>query len=1022
MPKKSLDEKMKRVLVGGPLLGSRQRNLPSDLVSWDQFEPLITPEIALDKRQSQRFILLPHARFISVLAYKTGTQIATLVPFMDGEEEDQENQVIIESVCLAKYPRKLSETTVQDVLDKMDMDDDSDQEMNQFVDEVVVMVGCRDGSIREFSLKCLDMLNDTTPVDCGPYQIAGPCCRPRRVIRVSKKEPIMHLTVPALRNRVHDDGVLIYVVARTKGLEKTSASSGTQSDKSASVNVAVLRVLLPHFDGSADVSLLRKDKEDKQRKWHLDNIKCRVGKDKTGSFMNTAPFRLQSVAKPMANDHSVFVVLARANAIHVYYDQLQSSNRFPPLSFPMPANNPLSAFKISVNNSDIACGHYHGDITVMNGVLDEVEKYHVALSKAEQQFGSGTATLTTAKPEDPRKNFIASKVHWHSHPVASLAYDATSSPMDPILYSGGEETVLVTWQISQGRDRPADVLPRIALGGIVHVACADRIDNNPGNGILVYCEDNSLQLFESHNKGRTWKLQGLACKLKAGGDSSSDMRIEVDPRAQGATDSQIIITGLPEAPGYMHWYDPSRQRLSASLEIAPFNRISRTEHDENPLPAPTVTNHVFSEDGAELITLEETPTENLYIGAYENQGRKGGYGVVSTIRFWSWNDSSATQGALNKVPYTLGAAMTYPHGPKNRVSALAMTKDGSLACTVSNDEKAFRVWHKVVADEEDEARRAPAWTCRYKVTIPAGFSNLLTKKDGVAFSDDGSLIAMCFGNMITLWDSDEARFLTSICHLEGNIDFVKFVGPGRLQDLLLIKSEFGVSLQSPFGSKGSFKGWSWGIPVGMKGTTVSDAEMIDSHACLAITIFNSLSGQSRLVLIDASSGKPGVKDYDTEAMTFASGIEGCITSACAVGKSEKQSSWGNEQTTRSSSLHLYTLTSNGELLLFTTGGKGDLLSTSQWTDVSQSSGPTLDIGRGDERAKRKRIGAETTVLPEVETITKKTAVEIFGYTSSKASKAGAPATAELPSLSRAFVRAFVGRSLSRNQNERTVEE
>jgi hypothetical protein len=157
-------------------------------------------------------------------------------------------------------------------------------------------------------------------------------------------------------------------------------------------------------------------------------------------------------------------------------------------------------------------------------------------------------------------------------------------------------------------------------------------------------------------------------------------------------------------------------------------------------------------------------------------------------------------------------------------------------------------------------------------------------------------------------------------------------------------------------------------------------------------------------------------------MTFASGIEGCITSACAVGKSEKQSSWGNEQTTRSSSLHLYTLTSNGELLLFTTGGKGDLLSTSQWTDVSQSSGPTLDIGRGDERAKRKRIGAETTVLPEVETITKKTAVEIFGYTSSKASKAGAPATAELPSLSRAFVRAFVGRSLSRNQNERTVED
>lgn len=1009
---------MKQFLVGGPLLGNSQQSQQTDIVSWNQFEPVVTPEIALDKQQPQRFILLPHDRHISVLAYNTGSCLASLVPFQDGEEDNNEMHSLIESVCLAKQSRKVR-TTVQDVLDKMDVDEDEDSEnevteVDQVVEEIIVMVGCKDGTIREFNLQSLGDLDDSKPVNCGSYQISGPCCRPRRVIQVTKIEPIMHLAVPVVCTQ--EEGILMYVVTRTKDLDKSALD---EKKAVSNVNVAVLRVLIPHFDGSASVSLLSKNDGGVRRKRHIDSIKCRVGKDKTKTFLNTSPFRLLSVSRPTKNTKTpgdaVFLILARANAIHIYYEQLQSSRRFSPMSFPVSTTNPLSSISVSRNNIDIACGHYHGEIKVMNSILDTLENYHVTMAENEQLLGSEEARSSTNKPKDPRKDLIISRVHWHAHPVTSLVYDSGSSPMDPILYSGGEESVLVTWQNSRGTDRPVDVLPRVALGGIVHVVCADKTDSNPPNGILIYCEDNSLQLFESHNKGRKWKLQGLACKSKGEDHFMKATCIAEDPRAKGSKDSPLVIVGLPEAPGFIHWYDPSKQRLLGSLEVAPFNRISRTEEDESPLPMPSITNNAFSDDGSQLITLEETPTENIYVGAYERRKAEE-HGIVSTIRFWSWNESASTDG---QGPYALSAAMAYPHGPKNRVSALAMTKHGSMACTVSNDEKAFRLWHKVLGVEDDEAENVsvPTWTCRYKVTIPAGFSHFSTSRDGVAFSDDGSVVAICFGNMVTLWDSEEARFLTTLRHLEDvscDIDSVQFVKAGILQDLLLVKSASGVSLQSPFRQNASFRDWSWGIPSAAKGFLVTDTELINSHNCVAVAVFDSANNQSRLVFIDAVSGFPGVKTAASENTKVITGIDGCIQSMCATGSPERRSYWGKNQSTRAQPLGLFALTSSGKLLKFTDGADGDSPVSTLDLNDEQSSGPRLDIDRGD-LPKRQRVESTQVSLSGTDAASTKTAFGVFGLSLMEESKAAPPLTAELPALSTAFVRAFVGRSLARGE-------
>jgi len=1015
---------IKQVLIGGPLIGTRERRISSDFAGWDRFEPIITPEIQVsshstDRNQSQqqRFILLPHSRHIAVLAYQTGVQIATLVPYLDEEEaNDSNDQIIIESVCLANYTRKVNQKTVHEVLEMDDSDDDDDEAVKVptstvvTYDEVVVLAGCRDGSLREFSLHNLGSCPHFNSIQCGSYHVVGPCQRPRRVISVTKGEPIMHVTSPRLRGVIDENGILAYIVIRTKDLETPVDANKVKTEQN--MNIKVLRVLLPFYsdgDGgdSNKVSLLQKKEGDNiPRKWPVDNFRCRVGRDKAGGFMNTAPFRLLSVSRSGVNDCSVFIIVAQANTINIYLDSaLKKREKILPMRYPMPPDNPITTIHISPNNEDIACGHFYGEISVMNGILTDLERYHKECTKATQQQGVN-------KPIDPRTNLITTKIHWHAHSVGTLVYDSMSSPLDPIFYSGGTESVLVTWQTGQGRSKPLHFLPRIALGAILHIACADKVDDRPSNGILIYSEDNSLQLLESHNKGRLWKIQGLAYNMKDAVENRSHQpTIEVDPLSKGSDGAQLVITGLPQAPGLMHWYDTIKGRLMASLEVAPFNKVSKTEADDYPMPSPSIVNYTFCDNGKELITIDETPTENTFVGAYDPRGNEGSYGVVTTIRFWAWNDTPlSTHESTARNPYTMTAAMSFPHGPKHLVSALASSKDGKSACTVSNDEKAFRLWKRVLIEDEEANRRIPTWTCAYKVTIPAGFSNHPTRRNGVAFSEDGSTLALSFGNMVTLWDCEEARFLTSVRHLEGAvavIDSVQFISIGTLKVVLLIKSDVGVSVQSPFGSRSSFKGWSWGVPWGTKRATISSVEYLESESCIAMTLYDFKEERSRLIIVDASTGNP--RSGGNGALALLDGIEGRVVSLSASEKPVSVSLW--DQGTDDNDdrgMRLYCLTDIGTLCLLTDMEDAEQDGEPAPNNVPLSAGPpTLSIS-GDKNRKR---APDRASIVQFGPVSKKSALEVFGLVSGTESKSSVPLTSELPLLSKNFVRAFVGRDL-----------
>jgi len=1187
------NNKTKCRLVGGPLLGRRSssssfapspaennsnsKSLPS---SWRYHKPIITPEIDVStsgsttrkqhqrQQQKQRFILLPQQQnYITVLAYKTGTKVATLVIVVDDDEEQDGGKeegtasttstttTRIESVCLARNNKRhhRSSTSVKDALANIDHDDDEEKDGDEEVtnekenqtidgedDDVLVMVGCHDGTIREFSL--LELVRTMTmstrsssqstakkssSVQCGGYELPGPFIRPRRIINVnssttttnaagSPAASVIHLAVPEIvygSVGVGNDGLWMYCTmlqSRSTQKEDEDEVEDDVVNKSKQQNqnlpqyadVKVCRLIIPPFDGSTTVVDLVVQSEANHdsdgtrddnlqitttRESHLDELspvtvmsktECRIDSlPHLGSkITRTVPFEMVAVTRPtttatttatttsttQTQQHglSVFVVVAKANSLMVYHELVMSSSSsttrcrsFPSIEYQFDDRSQLTAIDVSLNKSDVTCGDRKGKIRIMNDLLVQVELHNIRQDKdralQNEIAGDGALVESTNTSMDTSSlppKVIVSKAHWHAHPVASLTYDVTSSPVDPLMYSGGDESVMVTWQTSHGRDRPADVLPRLALGGIVHLVMSSRdksIDPRPASGVLVFCEDNSLQLIESHNKGRIWKSHGLAAMktstVRPASKSSKStqipkarpVRIQPDPRSNKQRRSQLVLTGLADAPGLMHWYDPTRERIVSKLEVAPFNRISRTEPDEKPLPSPCVTHHSFNGNGSDLITIDEAPTENSLVGSYE-QRNGSEYGIVSTIRFWVWNDGPAPTRHSQKsarVPYRQIASMTYPHGPKNRVDALALSRDGLIACTVSNEEKAFRIWEKDVLpavvgstrdDEEEEDGPTETWTCRYKVAVPAGLSNFSTASGGVAFSDDGSILAVAFGRHVSLWDTDEAQLLTSFQDGSGtDIENIQFVNPGLHRDLLLIHCKKGVSMRSPYGENGStasFQSWTWSVARDAKNLSVSTIVLVDSHDCVAISIYDDVNDRSQVITVESETGTPrDISSTTSYTVHETTGRVDCLT---AVGRPNAKSNWDMKQQ-RHSPIFLYAMLSSAELILLHDLKDAAQTVSSQSTErriQQHSMGPSLNIRTQQPMTgqKRRLNAVEMIRNRHSDRNAKRLALDIFGISASDELKNAGPTTNNLPSLSINFVRSFVGRNLSSN--------
>lgn len=710
---------------------------------------------------------------------------------------------------------------------------------------------------------------------------------------------------------------------------------------------------------------------------------------------------------------------------------------------------PLTACHVHAESGDIACGHESGSIRVVCHAIPIIAKYMVSHREKEynkKQEGHHHGGIASKKL---RRRLILRRVHWHAHAVGSLSYNANTGA----LYSGGDESVLLSWLLQQhhlvSSDKPAHMLPRISAGKIRHVLHISGGHTHSSVGaapdaVLVACSDNSLQLLEAESKSLLWKYHGLASDAKH--SQSNVIAMSVDRRHSDT----IVLSGLPNAPGSIHWYNTLTQRVVHQWEVVPFNRVSRTERRRHrsrndtkvsdsathKMPTPEITHSVFAGDNSVAVTVDVVPTENSSVGAPVKISSNPSaivFGSVTTIRFWDChfkaNDAN--------IHLECAAVMTAPHGSRNRIDAIAVMHDGSVVATISNDEVAIRLWYRGTVDNGNEpdgrgttgtsrdmnsqqsfpSPQKDDWMCRCKVSFPSGYSNF--PSTSLAFSSDASVLAATFGPFVTLWDLDSIALLSALRHDDDtNVLSMSFIPTSdRVSDgMMLLHSETCVSLRSPYGNRSLTTGWNWMLPaneVKRKSSRISQVHFIINEAIVVIAQYNCKTDRSRLVLVDAATGAL-FRNLRDGASPILDNINGEVASLASSCRRERAS--GNILAQETNTLALVTvlaLTSTGEMIRFSNRKEEPQIRNPVVQDNS-SAIPTLPLlGGSDMKDLRKRT-LDVLEIEDLERGTqRKFTLKQFGGINDGA----LIPSSQLPLLRGAFVRGFVMRNLQRHDSE-----
>ncbi|CAH0515750.1 unnamed protein product [Peronospora belbahrii] len=288
-------------------------------------------------------------------------------------------------------------------------------------------------------------------------------------------------------------------------------------------------------------------------------------------------------------------------------------------------------------------------------------------------------------------------MHWHSHAVHCMQYSNDGQ----FLLSGGEECVLVTWQLETGR---RSYLPRLSAPVEVIALRKD------GGVFVVGLADNVLFQYNPVTREQEWEARGLARGGRSAADSLPTRQLVVDPVSKA-----LVMNGSSGA-GVLQFYEPFTDRVLQTLLLSERNQVTRT--DDEVLPTLLASHTCFSSCGGALVTLHAPTTMKEC-----NE---------QSLRFWTRHVDGS---------FFVNTAVDAPHD-RARVTSVVFSPTVDSDCVVTaDDEGDFKVWQKSVAETG-----GASWHCQSVVRFR---DEPIT---AVGFARDGSLLAVAYGNKLTIWD------------------------------------------------------------------------------------------------------------------------------------------------------------------------------------------------------------------------------------------------------------------------------
>ncbi|KIJ54655.1 hypothetical protein M422DRAFT_24559 [Sphaerobolus stellatus SS14] len=319
-------------------------------------------------------------------------------------------------------------------------------------------------------------------------------------------------------------------------------------------------------------------------------------------------------------------------------------------------------------------------------------------------------------------------MHWHAHPVSSLSFSGNGA----YLLSGGEEAVLVIWQLHSGK---REFVPRVGAPiSTISVASHQTSDEE----YLLVLSDATIVFISS----ATFRI------------ARSFARVKHDPKFWSSGPAPLAFHTLTSTvilpsshPSSLLAYSPSTSTLISEIEVSPSNRVSRKE--EKSLDPSRVEKAVISPDGLWLATIDGREPD----GDFERE---------AYLKIWQWDVPSST--------WNLNSRIDRPHGI-HKVTALLFAAAAGYPYLVSTGEDGnVKVWRvRTVSGKKGE--KEVFWVCRstqgYRSQVP----------HCAACSPDGSLLAIAFGSTVAVYElSTNAQRLTLKTPETRNISNVIFIG------------------------------------------------------------------------------------------------------------------------------------------------------------------------------------------------------------------------------------------------------
>lgn len=364
----------------------------------------------------------------------------------------------------------------------------------------------------------------------------------------------------------------------------------------------------------------------------------------------------------------------------------------------------LTAVAVSADGSLMAVGDSSGAIYVYRDV-------------AELIASSGGRGRVLTRAQAP-----GSKLHWHSSSVMSLAF----SEFGNILLSGGAEAVLVTWKMTLSEFGQRNFRPRLR-GAIWGIAMS------PDESVYALTHsDNSVRLLDPLSGNINTVLRGLAALLPGGAadvSAGKSMTITPEPGRTGC----VFVAGSSDC---VQVFDVFKGEHVTDMQVAARNAVlnGTQPHQKHgtAMPKPVYISMVrMSNDGNLMATVE---IQDLSV---ERGGGGADDSSVSVLRFWERRGAKAMLKLVSRVDS--------PHGVYGPVSAMAFHPHLPLLATASLS-GTFKLWRAVLPGAELEPK---AWRCEATLShrdLPCG---------GLAFSEDGSMLAVAAGSIVTLWHVED---------------------------------------------------------------------------------------------------------------------------------------------------------------------------------------------------------------------------------------------------------------------------